>query len=125
MKTEHFYKYLYGQEFHLFTDHSTLTWLLSFKNVEGQVDLSVQCLQEYNFTSEHHQGWKHTNVGALSRRPCLEAYAHCQKVKRQSDKLEVHAIADVWNCATLRRKQLDDDDMGRMLLEVETGDHPE
>jgi hypothetical protein len=28
---EHFYKYLYGQEFQLRTDHSDLTWLLSLR----------------------------------------------------------------------------------------------
>jgi hypothetical protein len=32
---EHFHKYLYGQQFHLRTDHSALTWLLSFKNLRG------------------------------------------------------------------------------------------
>jgi hypothetical protein len=32
---EHFHTYLYGQEFHLRTDHSALTWLMSFKNLEG------------------------------------------------------------------------------------------
>jgi hypothetical protein len=31
---ERFHNYLYGQEFHLRTDHSALTWLLSFKNLE-------------------------------------------------------------------------------------------
>jgi hypothetical protein len=33
---EHFHKYLYGQEFHLHTDHTALTWLMSFRNLEGQ-----------------------------------------------------------------------------------------
>jgi len=33
---ENFHKYLYGQEFHLCTDHSALAWLLSFRNLEGQ-----------------------------------------------------------------------------------------
>jgi hypothetical protein len=28
-------KYLYGQEFHLHTEHSALTWLISFRNLEG------------------------------------------------------------------------------------------
>jgi hypothetical protein len=36
MTLEHFHKYLYGQEFHVRTDHSALTWLMSFKNLEGQ-----------------------------------------------------------------------------------------
>jgi hypothetical protein len=30
---EHFDKYLYGQEFHLCTDHPALTWLLNFRNL--------------------------------------------------------------------------------------------
>jgi hypothetical protein len=28
---EHFHKYLYGEQFHLSTDHSALTWLMSFR----------------------------------------------------------------------------------------------
>jgi hypothetical protein len=31
---EHFHKYFYGQEFHLFTYHSIVTWLLSFKKIK-------------------------------------------------------------------------------------------
>jgi hypothetical protein len=53
---EHFHKYLYRQKFYLHTDHSALTWLLSFKNLEGQMACWIQCLQEYNFTSNYHQG---------------------------------------------------------------------
>jgi hypothetical protein len=55
---EHFHKYLYGQKFHLRTDHSALTWLMSFKNLEGQTARWIQRLQEYNFTSVHRQGRK-------------------------------------------------------------------
>jgi hypothetical protein len=49
---EHLHKYLYGQEFHLRTDHSALTWLMSFRNLEGHTARWIQHLQEYNFTSE-------------------------------------------------------------------------
>jgi hypothetical protein len=35
-RQEHFHKYFYGQGFHLRADHSTLTWLISFRNVERQ-----------------------------------------------------------------------------------------
>jgi hypothetical protein len=73
---EHFHKYLYGQKFHLRTDHSALTWLMSFKNLEGQTARWIQRLQEYNFTSEHRQGRKHNNADALSRRPCQESCNH-------------------------------------------------
>jgi hypothetical protein len=30
------HKYLYGQEYHLRIDHSARTWLMDFKNLEGQ-----------------------------------------------------------------------------------------
>jgi hypothetical protein len=33
---EHFHKYLYREEIHLCTDHSSLTWLVSFKNLEDK-----------------------------------------------------------------------------------------
>jgi hypothetical protein len=34
---EHFHKYLYGKEFYLPTDHSALTWFMSFKNLENKL----------------------------------------------------------------------------------------
>jgi hypothetical protein len=48
---EHFLKYLCGKQFHLRTDHSALTWLMRFKNLEGLTARWIQRLQEYNFTS--------------------------------------------------------------------------
>jgi hypothetical protein len=45
---EHFHKFLYRQELHLHKDHSSLTWLLSFKNLEEQMACWVRCLQEHN-----------------------------------------------------------------------------
>jgi hypothetical protein len=79
---KHFHNYLYGQEFHLHTDDSLLTWLMNFKNLERQTARWIQCLQEYNFTSEHGQGRKHNNAEALLRRPCQEGCTHCQKLRR-------------------------------------------
>jgi hypothetical protein len=49
---QHLHKYLYGNEFHLHTDHSALTWHLSFKNLKGQTARWIKHLQEYNFTSQ-------------------------------------------------------------------------
>jgi hypothetical protein len=57
-RLEHSRKYLYGQEIHLRTDLSALTWLMSFKNLEGQTARWIQRLQEYSFISEHHYGRK-------------------------------------------------------------------
>jgi hypothetical protein len=64
---EHSSKYLYGQEFHLLTGHFALTWLKSYKNLEGQTVRWIQRLQEDNFISEHRQGRKHNNEESFSR----------------------------------------------------------
>jgi hypothetical protein len=45
MTQQHFRKYFRGQEFHLYTEYSHLTWLLKFKNSEGQTSRWVQRLQ--------------------------------------------------------------------------------
>lgn len=52
---EHFHEYLYGQEFHLCTNHSAFTWLIGFKNLRAQAVRWIQRLHEY-FTSEHPHG---------------------------------------------------------------------
>ncbi|GFQ69816.1 retrovirus-related Pol polyprotein from transposon 17.6, partial [Trichonephila clavata] len=40
----HFHPYLYGRRFLLRTDHASLTWLLNFKNPEGQIARWIQRL---------------------------------------------------------------------------------
>jgi len=82
---EHFHNYLYGQEVHLRIDHSSLTWLLTFRNLEGQTARWFQRLQEYNYTSEHRQGIRHTSADALSRRPCPEGCSHFQELEQRAD----------------------------------------
>ncbi|GFY05467.1 hypothetical protein TNCV_218491 [Trichonephila clavipes] len=43
---EHFHPYLLGRRFLLRTDNASLTWLLNFKNSEGQIARWIQRLQE-------------------------------------------------------------------------------
>ncbi|GFY21014.1 hypothetical protein TNCV_3990581 [Trichonephila clavipes] len=65
----HFHPYLYGRRFLLRTDHASLTWLLNFKNSEGQIARWIQRLQEYDVEILHRKGSTHGNADALSRRP--------------------------------------------------------
>ena len=111
------------------TDHSALTWLLSFRNLEGQTARWVQRLQEHNFTSEQRQGIRRTNADALSRRPCPEGCSHCQKVELRSGepraRMVVTAPADGWDQQALRTEQLAENDLGPLIQEIETGRRPE
>ncbi|CAI5684478.1 unnamed protein product [Oreochromis niloticus] len=78
----HFRPYLYGKKFLLRTDHVSLTWLLSFKEPEGQLALWLEMLQDYHFEVRHRAGRLHTDADALSRRPCEEKQCrYCQRLE--------------------------------------------
>ena len=67
--TVHFRHYLLGKVFTIRTDHSSLVWLLNFKQPEGQLARWLEILSSYHLTIEHRAGAKHMNADALSRRP--------------------------------------------------------
>ena len=67
-----FHHYLYGRKFLVRTDHVSLRWLMSFKDLEGQLARWLERLQEYDFEIQHRAGKLHSNADALSRRPCIE-----------------------------------------------------
>jgi hypothetical protein len=76
-------------------DHSAVTWLMSFKNLEWQTGRWIQRLQDENFISEHRQVRKHSNADGLSWRPCQEECTHCHKVEAPADVKQVRAIVSV------------------------------
>ena len=59
---KHFRPYLYGQRLLLRKDHASLTWLLSFKEPEGQVARWFEALQDYDFEVQHRAGCLHSSV---------------------------------------------------------------
>ena len=67
--TRHFRHYLLGTIFTVRTDHSSLTWLLKFKDPQGQIARWMEELSQYNMVVQHRSGAKHGNADALSRRP--------------------------------------------------------
>jgi hypothetical protein len=111
------------------TNHSALTWLMNFYNLEGQTARWIQRLQEYNFTSEHRRGRKHNNANALSRRPRLENCSHCHKFEDRAVIKAIRAITTVaaagWDPTALSTEYLDDPDIGPIVQDLETGQRPE
>ena len=70
--TKKFRHYLYGGNFILRTDHSSLRWLLNFKEADGMMGRWMSSLSELgieNTQIEHRSGVKHINADCLSRRP--------------------------------------------------------
>ena len=68
--TKHYRPYLYGRKFTIRTDHSSLQWLLNFKDPKEQLARWLETLSEYDFTIEHRPGKRHGNADGLSRKPC-------------------------------------------------------
>ena len=70
LSLKQFHHYLYGTQFLVRTDHGALTWLLRFKNPEGQMARWLEMLNTYNFDIQHRPGKLHGNADGLPRRPC-------------------------------------------------------
>ena len=77
--TKKFRHYLYGGNFTIRTDHSSLRWLLNFKDAEGMIGRWLAHLSEFGLSNaqiEHRSGAKHLNADALSRIPVRR----CQRI---------------------------------------------
>lgn len=64
-----FRHYLLGRKFILRTDHSSLRWLFSFKDPQGQILRWLEVLSQFDFEIQHRKGKLHQNADALSRKP--------------------------------------------------------
>ena len=57
-----FHHYLLGKSFHIITDHSSLTWLLQFKEPQGQLARWVEYIFQFQFNIAHQAGKQHLGV---------------------------------------------------------------
>lgn len=125
---DHFRYYLLGRRFCLRTDHHSLTWLMSFKEPQGQVARWLERLQEYDYTIEHRPGRQHGNADALSRRP-RRHHGECPSCV-PSARPQVAAVAglptvhkqcegrDIWSTAAVAQAQREDPDIGPVVAQL-------
>ena len=73
---KHFRHYLYGRKFLIRTDHSSLRWLMQFKDPQNQIARWLEILSEFDFDVQHRPGRLHRNADALSRLPCRQCGFH-------------------------------------------------
>ena len=67
---KHFRHHPYGRKFLVRTDHSSLRWLLRFKDPEGQLARWLEVISSYEMEIEHRAGKLHGNADSLSRITC-------------------------------------------------------
>ncbi|GBG62637.1 hypothetical protein CBR_g31272 [Chara braunii] len=64
---QHFHPYLYGQKFHLVTNHEPLPALKKLTNYTGMIGRWAVRLQEYDFDIVHRKTERHGNADELTR----------------------------------------------------------
>ncbi|VDI22459.1 Hypothetical predicted protein [Mytilus galloprovincialis] len=67
--TRQFRHYLLGRQFTVRTDHSSLTWLVNFKEPQGQLARWLEELSQYDLVIKHRPGKQHIDADVLSRLP--------------------------------------------------------
>ncbi|GBL74066.1 Retrovirus-related Pol polyprotein from transposon 297 [Araneus ventricosus] len=110
---EHFHHYLYKRKFLLRTDHTSLRWLLNFKEPEGEITRLIQRFQECGFEIQHRKGTSDRNADALSRRPCKESCKHCtnaeKKFRIETDIfVKILTTDDLWSSSKFQKAELED-----------------
>ena len=64
-----FQPYLNDHKFVVYTDHSSLRWLMNVKDTTGRLARWTLLLQQYNFDIIHRPGCQNGSADTLSRRP--------------------------------------------------------
>jgi transposase InsO family protein/predicted aspartyl protease len=88
----HWRHYLIGRKVLVRTDHSSLTWLRSFKQPESQLARWFSELSQFDIEVIYRPGAKSMNADGLSRRPCPASCSHCQRRESREEELCVRNI---------------------------------
>jgi len=110
------------------TDHASLKWLLSFKDLEGQLARWMEKLQQYDFEIIYRKGRFHANANGLSRRSCASAQCrYCARVEMKETHKQEGLIARMAlenNQMDWRQEQLNDPNISIFLLGKEIDTRP-
>ena len=88
---KHFDPYLRGTKFIIRTDHASLRYIKTMKELPSQFHRWVFIMEEYSYDIEVRKGILHANADAMSRMPCDMKSCICRGV----DELErVHGLED-------------------------------
>lgn len=124
---KYFRQYLYGRKFKVRTDHSSLRWLMNFKDPEGQLARWNEVLSCYDFYIEHRPGRLHKNADSLSRIPCKQCksdHQHtCSSLIPESDAV-VNSITD-YSDTPLSEMQDSDRDISKVKKWIAAQKRPE
>lgn len=117
---EHFRPYVEGLNVTIFTDHSSLRWLMSHPNPSGRLARWSLRLQDFYFTIVHKPGMHNNVPDALSRNPLpLSCDTPTDLLPEYAviGGLDLHALSPVLlaDWSQVKQLQLDDPVTGQLL----------
>jgi transposase InsO family protein len=127
---EHFHCYIYGRKFRVRTDHSSLTWLLNFREPKDQIARWLQRLGVYanQYTIEHRSGAKHGNADGLSRIPCRQCCREdCQSAPAatvDADIVRLIQLQSTWTAKEMAQAQEQDEAIGPVRAALIANEKP-
>ncbi|KYQ46393.1 hypothetical protein ALC60_14612 [Trachymyrmex zeteki] len=107
----------------------SLKWLMSFKELEGQLARWVERLQQYDFQIIYRKGVLHKNANGLSRRPCANTKCqYCARIEiKEASKIGsvvARIVLSEEKLETWRQEQLEDPGISIILQGKEAGIRP-
>ena len=117
---KHFRAYLYGRSVLIRTDHASLKYIRTLKDVNDQFARWIERLEECDYTIEVRKGSKHSNADGLSRYDCGGKKCICEGVDELENTVavgEVNAISfhQMWTPEEMVEAQNNDPDIGPIL----------
>lgn len=117
----HFKHYLIGKKFRLRTDHSSLQWLLNFRNPTGILARWLETLSAFTFDIEYKRGCENGVADALSRTPAQTADAGTQTEPVQAFRISDSAN---WSLSFIRAEQESDPAISELSEHLSRGRKP-
>ncbi|KAA3474331.1 Transposon Ty3-G Gag-Pol polyprotein [Gossypium australe] len=114
--------YLYGENSVIYTDHKSLKYLLTQKELNLRQRRWIELLKDYDCSIEYHPGKANVVAEALSRKVITDSramFAHLSLYEDGSLVAELQ-VRPMWT-SQIREKQLLDDDLSAQLRQVQSG----
>ncbi|KAA3474185.1 DNA/RNA polymerases superfamily protein [Gossypium australe] len=114
--------YLYGEKSIIFTDHKSLKYLLTQKELNLRQRRWVELLKDYDFSIEYHPGKANVVADALSRKVVSDLramFAHLSLYEDGSLIAELQ-VKPLW-LEQIKEKQILDGKLGPLLQQVKNG----
>ena len=118
--------YLYGEKCIIYTDHKSLKYLLTQKELNLRQRRWIELLKDYDCSIEYHPGKVNVVADALSRRAVAELKAMFARLSLYDDGslLAELQVRPTW-VEQIKKQQLEDESLVPRFQQVEKGKNPD